>query len=121
MNEPTTDSMVQAPVNGGMHMNEISSGLLNRPLSSTNGFFKSSDPQSLSGINSPQMGNGSTGSLETAFDGLETAAVIEWQPAGLLSMDNEKPESQYALLVLNQPIKNLNMLRLIWKKGMFLL
>jgi hypothetical protein len=120
MNEPTKGSMAQAPVNSRMYMNGISSGLLSRPSPSTDGSFKSTDPQPRSSINLPQTRNGSTGSLEMTSDGLETAPVTEWQPAGLLCMDSKEPESQYALLVLNQPIENLNMLRLIWKKGMFL-
>jgi hypothetical protein len=97
MNESSTDTMTQIPVDGKI------------------------DPPSPSGINSTLLRNGSTENPEMAFNGLQAATVTEWQPAGLLSMDSEEPESQYALLILNQPIKNLNMLRLIWEKGIFLL
>ena len=121
MNESPTGSMMQIPVSGGEHMNGISSGPSSKPLSSTNGLFISPDRPSLSGTNAPRTRNCSTGSLEMALNGLQAPAVTEWQPASLLCMDNEELESQYALLVLNQPIQNLNMLRLIWKKGMFLL
>jgi hypothetical protein len=121
INESTRGSMTQIPVNEEQHMNGISSGQSSRPLSSTTGPLMSPEPSSLPGKNSPQTRNDSTGSLEMAFDGLQTAAVTEWHPAGLLCLDNEEPDSQYALLVLNQPIQNLNMLRLIWKKGVFLL
>ena len=121
VNESTRGSMMQIPVNEEQHMNGISSGQSSRPSSSTTGPFMSPDPLSILVKNSPQTRNGSTRSLEMAFDGLQTAAVTEWDPAGLLCMDNEEPDSQYALLVLNQPIQNLNMLRLIWKKGVSLL
>jgi hypothetical protein len=45
--------------------------------------------------------------------------ITEWRPAGLLCKDNDEPENQYALLVLNQPIDNFNILKLVWEKGMY--
>lgn len=41
--------------------------------------------------------------------------LTEWRPAKLLSNDGIK--SSYALLILNQPLKNLNLLELVWEKG----
>jgi hypothetical protein len=41
--------------------------------------------------------------------------TIEWQPAKLLQ-DQESP-SEFALLVLNQPLKNSTNLRRLWRNG----
>jgi len=120
VNESNIASMMQVTVNGEKHMIGISTGPSSRPLSTSNELFISPDLPSLSDTNSPRTRSGSIGGLEMAFDGLQATTVTEWQPAGLLCMDNKEPESQYALLVLNQPIQNLNILRLIWKKGVFL-
>jgi hypothetical protein len=40
-----------------------------------------------------------------------------WHPGRILSRDNEL--DGYALLVLNQPIENLEILKIVWEKGKF--
>ncbi len=121
INESATGSMMQMPLNPETPMDGASSELATRPLPSTPGIYKSPYAPSLSCRTSTHTGNSSVGGMEMPFVGLQDATITEWQPAGLLCMDSREPENQYALLVLNQPIENLNMLRLIWKKGMFLL
>jgi len=46
-------------------------------------------------------------------DGFEV--LTEWRPARLLSENHR--ENAFALLVLNQPLNNLDLLKLVWKKG----
>jgi thiamine pyrophosphokinase len=46
-------------------------------------------------------------------DGCEV--VTEWRPARLLS--EHHTENGFALLILNQPLNNLDLLKLVWKKG----
>lgn len=41
--------------------------------------------------------------------------VMEWRPARLIS--DEKTGNDFALLVLNQPLNNIELLKTIWKKG----
>jgi hypothetical protein len=118
MDDSNADPMIDIPSNKEMHISGVSSGPPNRSSSSTNGLYNSPYSLPLSGKSLTQERNSSAGGLDMAFNESEAANVTEWQPAGLLRMDNQTPESQYALLVLNQPIQNLNMLKLIWKKGM---
>jgi hypothetical protein len=41
----------------------------------------------------------------------------EWQPSRLFHHGSLESNNQFALLVLNQPIENKNILRVVWKKG----
>jgi hypothetical protein len=53
---------------------------------------------------------------ELIQDIMETEPT-EWQPARLLHIDSFRSSHQFALLVLNQPIKNFLMLKWVWEKG----
>jgi hypothetical protein len=114
---PNVHSLSHCQVNEEVQVNVLPSGPSNTGSSAAR-IYKHPHPFSLSTENLTPVRNRSTENLDATFEGLEAACITEWQPAGLLSMDSQSPESQYALLVLNQPIQNLNMLRLIWKKGM---
>jgi hypothetical protein len=119
MNEMNGRSSMQDPINPEMYVNGFSPQISNT-LSSTASYTSPYTP-SQSDKKPNQSRDNFTGRSASVVDGFEPLVVIEWHPASLLSMDNEEPQSQYALLVLNQPIRNLNMLKLIWNKGVFLL
>lgn len=54
-----------------------------------------------------------------AQDSKESKQWIEWNPAALISPYQEASSPYpYALLVLNQPLLNLDVLRQVWLKGM---
>lgn len=41
--------------------------------------------------------------------------VAEWRPACLIT--EEHTGNDFALLILNQPLNNLELLKIVWKKG----
>ncbi len=48
-----------------------------------------------------------------------TSGITYWEPAQVLDSEPNH-EDGYAVLVLNQPLMNINLLELIWKKGILL-
>ncbi len=51
--------------------------------------------------------------LPTQDDGYD--CIREWRPARFLA--EQETGSNYALLVLNQPLNNIDILKIVWKKG----
>lgn len=118
MNSSSKKCIMRNPMNGKWEINTTSSAASSRPSSSLrDANFRTPSSMIPSIISSPfTTRNGSTASLEMAYEELEPG-VTEWKPAGLLCKGNEEPENKYALLILNQPIENINLLKLVWEKG----
>lgn len=53
--------------------------------------------------------------LPTPSDGFET--ITSWNPAHIIT--EREDSNDYALLVLNQPLNNVELLKLVWKKAKF--
>lgn len=110
LNDPSRSPMARNPLNWGIHIKAISSLLSNTSLSPTDK-TKHLNSEVSSSINSLLVAQKkmATGGFRPFF--------TAWRPASLLCKKNEEPENQYALLILNQPIENLDMLKLVWEKG----
>jgi hypothetical protein len=55
------------------------------------------------------------GVTQSGITNLDQEHITEWFPARLISEGTG--QSGYALLVLNQPLKNIGLLKLAWRKG----
>lgn len=51
--------------------------------------------------------------MKDDLHGLSSTDVTEWDPAQVL----EKNQHQHALLILNQTVKNIRLLEVLWENG----
>lgn len=42
---------------------------------------------------------------------------IDWDPARLFDNGSQEPKDNFALLILNQPVENLETFKPLWEKG----